>query len=168
MSYYKNTNIGDQKPQRTVSGSQRPQEGGKYIAQTKPMPEPPLFNKDGDFANVIAKEAENVAENINKEKIENKKFNKNTQIRKFYDEMVRLQQQTNENGIDFEKIKPAVYMVVSKCAYARGRELVGPYFYEFIKKNIQAIVKEEDMNKCILFMEAVIGYYRMLNPKENN
>ena len=123
----------------------------------------PIF-KDGDFAKVIAEKAEVVAKCFFDE---NKAsgVNKNTQIRKFYDELVRLQQQANDAGI--KKVLPSIYMVASKCAYANGKKLVGSQFYNFIKGNVMAVENMEDMKNCILFMEAVLCYYRMLNPNEN-
>ena len=85
--------------------------------------DPTLFSKTAD---VLAKDL--AAENRS-----NKKSNKRTQIRKFYDEVLRLDMEAKTRPNDWDTILSLVHMLVAKAAYAKGRELVSERFLEFIK-----------------------------------
>lgn len=150
---------------------------GNDIKQDKSVSK---FNDD-DFYKLIADKAQEVADNITKDRFVNTKkkdeygkeqeisidkYNKFTQIRRYYDELLKLSSKAEDEKTDFNRILPAVYLIASQCAYARGKDLVGDYFYAFIKEYILAIKNKEDLNRCVMFMEAVLGYYRMLNPKD--
>jgi CRISPR type III-A-associated protein Csm2 len=143
---------------------QRPYHSGGRQESSAPTPPAVKFN-DKDFKLIIVEEAEKAAGYIYNEYDTSKgrKMNRNSQIRRFYDELVHLQ----HNRQDFEKLLPAIYMIASKAAYAHGRELVGKYFYNYIKENVCAVKTADDLDKCIMYIEAVLGYYRKLNTKEN-
>lgn len=128
--------------------------------------------KDFDKNKLITEVADKIANIFKEEKDKgNKTINQNTQIRKFYDELYNIKMKSeaaNDKEKQFESLKPLVYMLASKAAYAKGRDKVGKNFYNFIKSNVLSIETLEDLNTFLLYFEAVLGYYRFYNPKENN
>lgn len=92
------------------------------------------------------------------------RINKRTQIRKFYDEVVRLNMQATARPEDWDDILPLVHMLAAKAAYANGRKLVSDNFLEFIRSSIPQIEVKEDLSLFANFFEAFIGFYRMYCP----
>ncbi|MBZ4644009.1 MAG: CRISPR-associated protein Csm2 [Deferribacteres bacterium] len=116
------------------------------------------------IASEVAKEMDN------EKKASRDKLNKNTQIRKFFDDLyvIKSKIDSSDNPQEvFEKNLPLIYLVASKCAYARGRKHVGEAFYTFITSNVLEIETLSDFNTFISYFEAILGYYRYLNPSEN-
>ena len=66
--------------------------------------------------------AEKFADKIYKSGLQKK--NKRTQIRKFYDEVIRLNSLANNktNPEEWDNILPYVNMLIAKAAYAEGRD----------------------------------------------
>jgi len=93
-----------------------------------------------------------------------RRLNKRTQIRKFYDEVVRLDMAAKTREQDWENILPLVHMVTAKAAYAKGRELVSDNFVKFIRSSIEQISEPQDLNVFANFFEAFVGFYRMDCP----
>ncbi len=93
-----------------------------------------------------------------------RRLNKRTQIRKFYDEVVRLDMAARTREQDWENILPLVHMVIAKAAYARGRELVSDNFVKFIRSSIEQVKEPQDLNVFVNFFEAFVGFYRMDCP----
>jgi CRISPR-associated protein Csm2 len=91
-------------------------------------------------------------------------MNKISQIRLFYDELQRLQEDAWKT--DFALLRPSVYLVSSKAAYSGGRKLIGDSMREFLQKHVNQIETKEHLDNFMLYFEAVMGYYRYLNPKE--
>jgi CRISPR-associated protein Csm2 len=75
----------------------------------------------------------------------NKKNNKSTQLRKFYDEL------TMWNDIK---------MLTAKVAYAKGRDHVDPTFENLFAHCIKSIKDAETLKHCKLFIEAFMGFYK--------
>ena len=96
-----------------------------------------------------------------------KREDKGSQLRKFYDEIVRLDLLANSNTESWENVLPFVHMVTAKAAYAKGRSLVSDDFLEFVKTGIDQIESPKDLNVFASFFEAFIGFYKMHRPKEN-
>lgn len=94
-----------------------------------------------------------------------KKVNKRTQIRKFYDEIVRLDMLTKSRSEEWVSIIPIVHVLTAKAAYARGRKLISENFMNFIKDSINQIEGPEDLNVFCNFFEAFMGFYRLYGPK---
>ncbi|MCA1933695.1 MAG: type III-A CRISPR-associated protein Csm2 [Calditerrivibrio sp.] len=149
---------------------------GKFQKNPKPQMElhdimKKSFNKDNDDATLISKNAEEVAEIIFKEyDYHRKSKNKNSQIRKFFDELfgikIRLESSKDPEE-EFKNVKPLIYLLASKAAYAKGREKIGENLYEFFKNNFLAISSYKDLKRFILYFEAILGYYKFKNPKES-
>ncbi len=90
------------------------------------------------------------------------RVNKRTQIRKFYDEVVRLNtlaKQTKDQGA-WDDILPYLNMLIAKAAYAQGRKLVTEDFVEFIRKSITQITIRKDLDVFASLFEAFMGFYR--------
>jgi CRISPR-associated protein Csm2 len=90
--------------------------------------------------------------------------NKRTQIRKFYDEVVRLDMASKTRPEDWNNILPLVHMMTAKAAYARGRELVSDNFMKFIKESVEQVGSAKDLSVFATFFEAFLGFYRMHGP----
>ncbi|MDE7169680.1 MAG: type III-A CRISPR-associated protein Csm2, partial [Mucispirillum sp.] len=55
-----------------------------------------------------------------------------TQIRRFYDELVRIQTKSKDDNDSFDKYLPAVYIIASQAAYAQAKGNLSESFKEFI------------------------------------
>jgi CRISPR-associated protein Csm2 len=99
------------------------------------------------------------------------KKNKPTQLRKFYDEVVRFDGIIKSAGLDkqndeFNSILPYLKMLNAKVAYAEGRDLVTREFKDFIKKSLAEVHDIEDFNAFAGFFEAFMGFYKYYAEKE--
>ncbi|MCD4742308.1 MAG: type III-A CRISPR-associated protein Csm2 [Desulfobacteraceae bacterium] len=122
----------------------------------KQILDPELFSK-------TAKElAKKLAEDHKKS---GEKENKRSQIRKFYDETVRLDMLTKSRPGEWVNIIPMVHMLTAKAAYALGRKLISKNFMNFIEVSVNQIEKAEDLNVFCNFFEAFMGFYRLYETK---
>jgi len=89
------------------------------------------------------------------------KFNKRTQIRKFYDEVVRYNTLAKVNPGDWDNILPYINMLIAKAAYAKGRNnLVTEDFVGLMKDCVEQIRDPRDLDVFANFFEAFMGFYR--------
>jgi len=94
-----------------------------------------------------------------------RKVNKRTQIRKFYDEVVKLDTEAKSRTVEeWDYILPLIHMLTAKAAYAKGRELVSDAFVNFIKSSIDQTKKREDLTVFAAFFEALMGFYTLHGP----
>jgi len=114
---------------------------------------------------LFSSKAENLALDLKKDNDQNKSTNKRTQIRKFYDEVVRLDMEAKSREGEWHNIIPLVHMITAKAAYARGRNLVSDGFLEFIKDSIGQVNNPKDLSVFANFFEAFMGFYRLYGPK---
>ena len=115
--------------------------------------------------NLYAAKAEQLAKKLADECIQSrKKLNKRTQIRKFYDEITRLNMASKASAGDWENIMPLVYMIPAKAAYAKGRELVSESFLAFIRNSVQQVEEPDDLAVFANLFESFYGFYRMYCP----
>lgn len=125
----------------------------------KRLLDPKLFST---YAERMAKE---LAEDHERSK---KKVNKRTQLRKFYDEVLRLDSDTRMNREQdpeyWYRILPLVHMLTAKAAYAKGRNLVSENFLAFIKNSVRQVEDPEDLTVFANFFEALMGFYRQYGP----
>lgn len=121
----------------------------------KELVDPALFST---HAEALAKELANDHESSRK------KFNKRTQIRKFFDEVVRLDMTAKSRPEEWHSILPLVHMMTAKAAYARGRDLISDNFLKFIKESVNQVQERKDLSIFATFFEAFIGFYRMHGP----
>ncbi len=125
----------------------------------KKIIDPTLYS---DIAEQMAKEMKNDLE------MSRRRVNKRTQIRKFYDEVVRLDTEAkrldmnSDNGREkWDNILPMVHMLVAKAAYARGRDLVSQNFSDFIRSSVKQVSEPVDLSVFANFFEAFMGFYRL-------
>ncbi len=109
--------------------------------------------------------AENLAKEIAKEIEQSRSANKRTQIRKFYDEVIRLDMEAKAREDEWPNIIPLVHMLTAKAAYAKGRSLISNGFLNFIKQSVDQIANPKDLSVFANFFEAFMGFYRLHGPK---
>ena len=88
--------------------------------------------------------------------------NKGTQIRKFYDAVLKLNQKAqNVRENEYKaKVYPFVVMLKSKVAHAKARKLVSSKFEKMINECVVQAKTKEKMEIFKLFFEAFIGFYK--------
>ena len=103
----------------------------------------------------------------------NKKKNKNTQLRKFYNELIHWEQIVASGGsIENPRDKlqqnlPLIRMMNAKAAYAEGRNLVGREFVMLLRKCLMQIEDDpETLKNCCRFFEAFMGFYKLERPNQ--
>jgi CRISPR-associated protein Csm2 len=109
---------------------------------------------------LFSDQAEKIAKHIFSEKSE--KLNKPTQIRKFFDEVIRFDTVMKTESSSFESILPYLKMLNAKASYAAGRELVSEGFREFITSSLKEVNDRDDFEAFSKLFESVIGYYKYL------
>jgi len=86
--------------------------------------------------------------------------NKRSQLRKFFDEVIRLNSLSKSNPEGWDNILPYVNMLIAKAAYAEGRRKVTQEFTDLMKGCIGQVHEDEDLNTFANFFEAFMGFYR--------
>lgn len=115
---------------------------------------------------LFSDKANKLAEDIYKEQQQSRgKANKPTQIRKFYDEVLRFDSMLKTNPADFENILPYLKMLNAKAAYAMGRDLVSKGFRDFISTSLNQINDKDDFDAFASLFEAFMGYYKFYDEK---
>ncbi|MGQ9689191.1 MAG: type III-A CRISPR-associated protein Csm2 [Desulfobaccales bacterium] len=95
------------------------------------------------------------------------KGNKRTQLRKFYDEVLRLEQDAKNTPEDkWPNILARLHLLIPKAAYAQGRDLVSPEFVKFIQNAVNEIKAPQDLAVFANFFEAFMGFYKLDRPKD--
>lgn len=115
------------------------------------------FGEETIPADLFDSLAKSVAEELNKAK---DKFNKPTQIRRFYDELVGWQQRINGNEAEFKKYEAFIRMMNAKVAYAKGRELVDANFECWFTAANKATTSAKALDHFRLHFEAVLGFLK--------
>ena len=92
------------------------------------------------------------------------KINKISQIRKFYDEVVRLNMTAKNKNSEWDNILPMVNMIIAKTAYAKGRNLISDNFLNFMKSSIKQVEAPEDLAVFANLFEAFYGFYKLHCP----
>ncbi|RLB27943.1 MAG: type III-A CRISPR-associated protein Csm2 [Deltaproteobacteria bacterium] len=116
---------------------------------------------------LFSKKAEELAKELagDHEQSKGKKANKRTQLRKFYDEVLRLDSEARAAGKEqWKRILPLVHMLTAKAAYARGRDLVSDTFLSFIKDSVSQVQDQKDLMVFANFFEALMGFYIRHSP----
>ncbi len=121
--------------------------------KSKRLIDPELF---AGRADALAKRIQSEATN---------KANKPTQIRKFYDEIVRFDSILKTNPDDFEAVLPYLKMLNAKAAYAMGRDLISDSFRRFISDSLVQVKDRDDFEAFAGFFEAFMGFYKFYVEK---
>ncbi len=92
----------------------------------------------------------------------------NTQIRKFYDKVLELNDKAKHG--DFDEILPFVKMLNSKVAYASqrngvGGNLINREFVEMMNICINQVNSKKSLEIFKLFFEAIIGFHKSLERR---
>ncbi|OQZ02436.1 MAG: type III-A CRISPR-associated protein Csm2 [Candidatus Brocadia sp. UTAMX1] len=115
---------------------------------------------------LFSTKAEELAKVIYKEQQESRgKANKPSQIRKFYDEVLRFDSELKTNPSEFENKLPYIKMLNAKAAYAAGRDLVSRGFKDFISGSLNQIKDKDDFDAFAGLFEAFMGYYKFYDEK---
>ena len=126
-----------------------------WLDDEKTKVDPKLFSeKAEDLARDLADDHKEIRE----------KPNKRTQLRKFYDEVHRLNTLAKTSQDKWDFVLPQVHMLVAKAAYAQGRKLVSPNFKEFIVESVKQVQVAKDLSVFSHFFEAFMGFYRLYGP----
>lgn len=86
------------------------------------------------------------------------KANKRSQLRRFFDEVIRLNSRSKNE--EWDNILPYVNMLIAKAAYAQGRNNVTLDFVDLMKDCIREVHEKKDLEVFANFFEAFIGFYR--------
>ncbi len=115
------------------------------------------YKKDVELFNKTAQEcAQDIGENV-----------KNTQIRNFYDQVLKLYEQSKRlKDEEFvTDLLPFVKMLNSKVAYAKtrtssGKPLINNEFAQMMNSCINQVKNKNDLQTFKLFFESVIGFHK--------
>ena len=121
--------------------------------KSKKLLEPDLFSV----------KAENLAKKVSDEGGD--RVNKPSQIRKFYDEVIRFKSEIKINPSEFSERLPYLQMLNAKAAYASGRNLVSNSFKDFISSALSQVKDKDDFDAFSGFFEAFMGYYKFYDVK---
>ncbi len=95
----------------------------------------------------------------------NKNANKQTQIRKFYDELAmwneKVQLNREDRNGEYKKQEVFIKMLKAKVAYAEGRKHIDRNFSEIFNRCIDQVNSAETLKYAKLFMEAVMGFCKL-------
>ncbi len=89
------------------------------------------------------------------------KINTNTQIRRFYDELILWNEKCTTQQI-FQENLPYIRMIKSKIAYAKGRDIIDANYKALMDGIINAIQGNnvKTLKNAKLFLEAFTGYFK--------
>ncbi len=117
------------------------------------------FEQPDGIPNFIKNESEKIANIIYPVDLDKKIHDSYTQLRKYYDELLRIQAMVG-SGDNFDKYLPAIYILGSKAKYAVSRDVMSEDFSNFITENIKNINKKNDFDNFILCYESILGYIK--------
>lgn len=120
----------------------------------KELIDPTLFSETADK---LAREFKNQG---------NKTTNNPTQLRKFYDEVVRFQGMLQGTPEQFDSLLPYIKMLNAKVAYAVGRGLVSEGFRTFLSDSLAQIKTRKDFEVFCSLFEAVLGFYKFYSEEK--
>lgn len=111
------------------------------------------------FSTVAGKLAKDIAEESDD------RTNTPTQIRKFYDEILRFDSIIKTKSEEFDLLLPYIKMLNAKASYAHAREsggrpLISFKFKSFISNSLKNVNSREDFDVLASFFEAFMGFYK--------
>lgn len=92
--------------------------------------------------------------------------NKGTQLRRFYDELVMLQNKVGSSDERFRTHAPFIQMLKAKVAYAVGRRKVDANFERLLRRVIDQATDHARLAQAKLFMEAFMAFYKVHGPRD--
>ncbi|NGZ06563.1 MAG: type III-A CRISPR-associated protein Csm2 [Magnetococcales bacterium] len=126
-----------------------------------------MFDFKNPVPDLFDAQAQQVATRLSQEQ----RTNKPSQIRRFYDEICMWNERVNEDPKPedrFKELLPFIRMLNAKAAYANGRnpQLVDKYFVDLMRGCLKEVNDPDSMKHFKLFMEAVMGFYKQIRPKD--
>lgn len=94
---------------------------------------------------------------------QDKNKNKSSQLRKYYEFVIRIKDRLRQTNTSYEEMKSEIGRLIPFAEYALTRGKVSDYFQKFISKNVTAIHDEKDFMAFAKHFEAIIANL----PKEN-
>jgi len=94
----------------------------------------------------------------------NKNKNKRSQIRKFYEYVLRIQDLLKRKKTGFSVVEAELARLVPYVKYAESRSTVTELFRMFVEENVKHIHDEKDLTAFVKHFEAIVAYL----PKERN
>ena len=91
--------------------------------------------------------------------------NKLSQIWKFYNQAVRIQECICQRKESFERWKAELYALRPAVNYAKERDTVSQEFKDFVDFNVQFIKDSEDLTAFVKHFQSVIAYLPRQNQK---
>jgi CRISPR-associated protein Csm2 len=91
--------------------------------------------------------------------------NKPSQLRRFYDELVALQEKARDDK-SFDQHLPFIQMLKAKVAYAEGRDKVDTEFVSLLNRVVDQSINPATLRQARLFMEAFMAFYKVHGPRE--
>ena len=121
------------------------------------------YKKDGELLNLTAKK---IAESIGA----GRGGVQNTQIRKFFDQVLDLNNRAKHSDDFNGEILPFVKMLNSKVAYASTRKgaggnIINKAFVDMMNSCVKQVNSKETLKVFKLFFEAVIGFHKSLEGR---
>ena len=124
------------------------------INLSQETPDPDLYDTQAEkFAHAFDDEAKKAGQS---------EQNKTTQLRRFYDELVRWQECVNGDDEKFRQYEAFIRMLNAKVANAKGRKLVGEEFAKWFRDCIRETTNARALNHFRLHFEAVLGFLKAL------
>lgn len=97
---------------------------------------------------------------------DDKRKNKPSQLRKFYDELVMWAERVRTDPERFAEFLPFIRMLNAKVAYAKGRDLVDANYEALMNHCLKEVTNAETLHLCKTFFEAFMGYYKVVRPSD--
>jgi len=100
------------------------------------------------------------AERFAKQLCGDDRVNKPSQLRRFFDQLVQLDDYLAQKPEEYARLEPEIRMLNAHAAYAKGRKLVSDVFKSQFQTLIRAIECPRTLHNARLFFEATLGYLR--------
>jgi CRISPR-associated protein Csm2 len=136
----------------------------------RPPPQAPVINVSRIVfgKEINAKLYSDIAEEAAKAVAGDKHGNKNkpSQLRRFYDELLALQDKVGSEKERFDQYLPFIQMLKAKVAYAKGRDKVDEAFCALLNRVIDQADNFQKLKQARLFMEAFMAFYKVHGPRD--
>lgn len=84
--------------------------------------------------------------------------NRRSQIRKFYEYVLRVERKLGLSGNDYAAVEADLLELLPHVTYAASRRVVSNIFIKFIEKNVTAVHDDKDLKAFVKHFEAVIAF----------
>ncbi|QWF71558.1 type III-A CRISPR-associated protein Csm2 [Methylomonas paludis] len=139
--------------------------GNAYRGGHDEKPEP-LDTSKIRFKDIHADLFDSVAQKVAETIADNRKSNKPTQLRRFYNEIVMWENKASLQPDRFDEYLPFIRMINAKAAYAKGRTLIDDNFVKLLHDSLDQVDSVKTLQIFKLFMEAFMGFYKEKRPKD--